>query len=172
MCQFMEERAVISFTGFKQSCLGHTDCIEWRGIAGTGAIVTDVRSFRHCGNHLLAFFNRLKRRIGLNRWNDRDIDTLALSDVKDAVITKKRNALVFTVAFLFEYFPEHHRKCVLAFSDATTERLNLLKRQPKRRWVSDGVQEKQIDSSINFPAHEVLRPLISAFPWVMPGDGS
>src|SRR5436190_21564836 len=98
-----------------------------------------VRSFRHCRNDLFAFLNRLKRRIGLNRWNDRDIDAFALSDVKDAVITKKRNALVFAVAFLFEYFPEHHGKCVLAFSNATTERLNLLERQPKRRWVSDGV---------------------------------
>ena len=56
------------------------------------------------------FLDRLKLWIRFNPWNDGNIDAFALSDVKDAVVAKKRNLLSFTIVFVFQYFPENHWK--------------------------------------------------------------
>jgi len=51
------------------------------------------RPLRHISNDLFAFLYALKLRAGLNGWNCWNIDSFALCDIEDAVVTKERNGL-------------------------------------------------------------------------------
>src|SRR6266540_2014583 len=99
MREFVEQGAVVRLHGFKQLRFRHTDLILERGIAGTFAAMVNRRTRSHFRNDAFAFLNALEFRF---RFRSRDgwrTDSFALSDIEDAVIAKKRDALFLALGF-------------------------------------------------------------------------